>query len=87
MSIRVELFGVPRQRAGTAETTASGARLGEVLTDLALRFPRLAETCFEGHHLRAGFVANLNGDRFVTDPATRVSPGDAILILSADAGG
>jgi molybdopterin converting factor small subunit len=32
-------------------------------------------------------MANLNGQRFVTDPATALKPGDAILILSTDAGG
>ena len=33
------------------------------------------------------FVANLNGDRFVSDPATPLGEDDCVLILSADAGG
>ena len=37
--------------------------------------------------LRASFVANLNGDRFVSDPHTRLREDDCVLILSADAGG
>jgi molybdopterin converting factor small subunit len=37
--------------------------------------------------LHPAFVANLNGDRFVCDPRTPLTGGDAILILSADAGG
>ena len=87
MTVRIELFGIPRERAGVAETTAEGARLGEVLVDLARRFPRLADACFRHQRLQTGYVANLNGERFVTDPSTPLKPGDALLILSADAGG
>ena len=32
-------------------------------------------------------AANLNGDRFISDPGTRLGKGDSVLILSADAGG
>lgn len=89
MSITVELFGIPRQRAGVAKTEAAGTRLDEVLADLARRFPRLAEECFRQRDggLKSGTLVNLNGRRFVTDPATVLAPGDALLILSADAGG
>jgi molybdopterin converting factor small subunit len=87
MSITVELFGIPRRRAGVATTEATGTRLDEVVADLARRFPDLAEECFADGRLRSGTLANLNGQRFVTDPATALEPGDALLILSADAGG
>jgi molybdopterin converting factor small subunit len=87
MTISVELFGIPRQRAGVAKTEAAGTRLDEVVGDLARRFPRLAEECFSGGWLKSGTLVNLNGQRFVSDPATVLEPGDAILILSADAGG
>jgi molybdopterin converting factor small subunit len=87
MIVQVELFGIPRQRAGVDRTTAEGSLLGEILADLADRFPALAETCFDGGRLRAGYLASLNGERFVSDPATPIQPGDCLLILSADAGG
>ena len=87
MSITVELFGVPRQRAGVARTEAQGARLDEVLADVARRFPRLADDCIAHGRLQQGTLANLNGQRFVTDPATMLQPGDSLLLLSADAGG
>jgi len=41
----------------------------------------------EADRLRPSFVANLNGDQFVSDPLTRLNDGDSVLILSADAGG
>jgi molybdopterin converting factor small subunit len=87
MTITVEFFGIPRQRAGVAATTVQAAQLGEVLTRLERRFPQLAETCLTEGRLRPGYVANLNGERFVTDPTTPLKPGDSLLILSADAGG
>lgn len=87
MSVTVELFGVPRARAGVAKTTARGDRLGEVLADLSDRFPQLGKTCFDQGCLRPGFLANLGGQRFVTDPQTRLSSETSLLILSADGGG
>ena len=86
-SFQVELFGIPRQRAGTATLEARGPRLGDVLTDLAVRYPSLAECCIDGDRLRSGYVASLGGRCFVTDPQTQLTPGESVLILSADAGG
>ena len=40
-----------------------------------------------GDRLRSSFVANLNGDRFVSDPRTQLTEHDCVIILSADAGG
>lgn len=87
MPIAVELFGIPRARAGVARTTAVGQCLGDVLADLARRFPSLAETCIDGRSLRPNFTANLSGQRFVTAPDTPVGEGDTVLLLSVDAGG
>ncbi|NOZ40875.1 MAG: MoaD/ThiS family protein [Planctomycetes bacterium] len=87
MLIQVELFGIPRARAGVEKTTASGDCLGDVLADLATRFPDLAETCIEDRHLRTGYTANLCGERFVTDPETTLREGDLLLLLNLDAGG
>ena len=87
MPVTIELFGIPRQRAGVAETTAHGSSLGEVLSDLESRFPGLASACIEEGRLRPGFVANVGGNRFIADPATKITEGDSLLILSADAGG
>ena len=87
MSISVEMFGIPRQRAGVSQALAEGVRLSEVLANLAQRFPRLADECIADGRLQQGYLANLNGQRFVSDPATPLEPGDSLLILSADAGG
>jgi sulfur-carrier protein len=87
MPIKIELFGIARARAGVAGTTANGTTLGAVLTELAVRYPGLAEACIDGRRLRPGFTANLGGDRFVTAPETKLADGDTVLLLSLDAGG
>ena len=87
MQIDVEFFGIPRARAEVARTTAHGNCLGEVLMDLAKRYPRLAETCIDGEQLQSGFTANLCGERFITDPKTQFRAGDTLLLLTLDAGG
>ncbi|MEO8257776.1 MAG: MoaD/ThiS family protein [Acidobacteriota bacterium] len=84
--MRVELLGVPRERAGVSELELQAATLGELLVALAARFPPLGEL-ITADRLPASVVANLNGDRFISDPATHLSSGDSVLILSADAGG
>ena len=87
MLIEVEFFGIPRARAGVEKTTACGECLGDVLADLAARFPDLAGACIDGQHLRPGYTANLGGERFVTDPEITFSEGDTLLVLNLDAGG
>jgi len=87
MQVIVELFGIARARAGVAQTTAVGQCLGDVLADLASRFPQLAETCIAGRILRPGFTANLGGKRFVSAQDTVLSEGETVLLLPLDAGG
>ena len=84
--MRVELLGVPRERAGVAEIELQADTLGQLLVALAVRFPSLGELIV-ADRLQSSLVANLNGDRFVSDPRTQLKEGDSVLILSADAGG
>jgi molybdopterin converting factor small subunit len=82
----VEFLGVPRQRAGISELEVQANTLGQMLTVLATRFPGFAALVAHDR-LHPSMAANLNGDRFVSDPATVLLDGDHVLILSADAGG
>jgi molybdopterin converting factor small subunit len=84
--MRVEFFGLSRERAGVSEVELQANTLGQLLVTLAIRYPPLAEF-MAGDQLRPSFVANLNGDRFVCDPHTPLEDHDSVLILSADAGG
>lgn len=91
MPVQVEFFGIARQRAGTSGVTVSMSgdtiRLDELFHVLADRCPQWAAECLEGDCLRAGYLANINGQRFVRDPRTTMRSGDELLIMSADAGG
>ena len=87
VAVRVEFFGIPRQRAGVATAEVQCKTLGDVLHELAVRFPAFGESCVERGKLKTGFLANINGERFTRDPSTRFRDGDAVLILSADVGG
>jgi molybdopterin converting factor small subunit len=88
--MHVEFFGIPRERAGVSHLEVQAGTLGQLLGTLAARIPALgnvlaADQCAD--RLHPAFVANLNGDRFVSDPATPLHDNDRVLILSADAGG
>ena len=71
-----------------------GAKLSQVLSELAAQFPELAADCI--HHaeassgtasLQPGYTASVGGQRFVSDPDELLRPGDSLLIMSADPGG
>lgn len=81
----VEFLGVPRQRAGVSQLEVEAKTLGELFATLAAKCPSLADLITS--ELHSSFIANLNGDRFVSDPATPLGHDDCVLILSADAGG
>ena len=80
------LFRSPRERAGVAELEMRADNLGQLLAALVIRFPSLGDL-ITADQLQPSVVANLNGDRFVSDPRTQLTENDCILILSADAGG
>jgi molybdopterin converting factor small subunit len=82
----VEFLGIPRQRAGVSGFEVEAGTLGQLLSDLKARIPSFADFVIEDR-LGPSFAANLNGDRFVSDPNTPLQPEDCVLILSADAGG
>ena len=89
--LRVEFYGIPRQRTGVAEAIVAvpkaGECLGQVLADLGQRFPELARECMSSGQLQPPFIACLDGERFLRDSTELVMPGQALMILSADAGG
>ena len=82
----VEFLGIPRERAGVSELEVEAATLGQLIGSLATRCPGLRDL-ITADRLHPSIAANLNGDEFVSDPATRLAAHDRVLILSADAGG
>ena len=86
MKVRVRLFSILRERAGTAETELhlpSGATVGGALEDLAKRLPRLAPT-LSGN---GGFPLLLAVNRDYAKPDTRLQDGDELALLPPVSGG
>src|SRR5438034_724076 len=91
MAIRVEFFGIARQRAGVSElklsAPAAGVCFAHALEEVSRRLPALGRELIVGGQLHESLSANLDGARFISDPATPIRDGQCLLILSADAGG
>lgn len=89
-TVRVEFYGIPRERARVDSveiTVADSIQLGDLLRQLADRFPHFAPDCMDGGLLRSNIAANVDGQRFVTDPETTLVAGMCLLLMSADGGG
>jgi molybdopterin converting factor small subunit len=89
--VHIELYGVPRLRAGTAQLAVEGRSVGEALGALAHACPALAGTVLQTQgglgHIHRAYRLSLNGERFVTDSTTSLAEGDTLLLLAADVGG
>jgi molybdenum cofactor guanylyltransferase len=88
----VELFGAARLISKTKEISLSlpeGATLSQVFSVLAEKLPVLVGRVISADKraLSRGYACNVNGLDFVRNPAAKVTSGDKIFILSADAGG
>jgi len=85
--ITIELYGVPRLRAGISRLNVEAATLGDALLALGQAAPALVGTVLDAAKLNPAYTANLNGDRFISDPATPLADGDSLLLLAVDVGG
>ena len=84
--MHVEFFGIPRQRAGVAKLEVHADTLGNLLGTIVTEMPPFGEF-ITADRLHSTFLANLNGDQFISDPGTPLGDDDCVIILSADAGG
>jgi molybdopterin converting factor small subunit len=85
--ITIELYGVPRRRAGTGCVRLDASSLALALSGLGRLCPALDGPVIAGETVHPAYRLCLNGDRFVSDPATPLADGDVLLLLSADVGG
>jgi len=84
----LELTGVARLRAGTARLECDAGSLGEALARLAVERPGVVpEVVSAEGALTRHFMASRNGAGFTRDGATRLGPGDVVVIVGAQAGG
>jgi molybdopterin-guanine dinucleotide biosynthesis protein A len=85
--VAVELFGVPRLRAGRCRVTVEAGTIGEALGKLAAACPGLVGSVLTDGWVHPAYRICINSERFPTDPAEPLVDGDAILLMAADAGG
>jgi hypothetical protein len=88
----VELFGGARLLTKTRQVELElppPANLSDVYDALGAKYPVLVGRVIApgGRALARGYACNINGVDFVRDGGARVSSGDRIFIISADAGG
>ncbi len=85
--VTIELFGVPRVRAGLRACEVTAASAGEAMAALEAECPALAGCVLDDGWPLPAYRLSLNGQSFITDRSTRLAPGDSLLLLAADAGG
>ena len=85
--ITIELYGIPRLRAGAGRVGVEAATVAGALAALAAAAPGLAGSVLAVGRVPPEYRLSLNGDRFISDPDTPLADGDVLLLLSADAGG
>ena len=86
-AVTVEFFGVPRQRAGRAQLVVSAGTIIETLKQVGQACPALNDLVQAGGKLAPHYALSLNGQKFLRDLDQLLTPGDRLLLLSADAGG
>jgi len=91
MAVRVEFYGIARQRADVSqlalELEQPEIAFSALLARIAMLAPAFARECLVNGRLQSALTANLDGQRFISDPDTPIRDGQSLLILSADAGG
>jgi molybdopterin converting factor small subunit len=74
---------------GFDRVEAAGSTVGELLADLATRYPSLRERLFDGDEVRRFVNVYVNNEdiRYLDELATPVAPNDEVSIIPAVAGG
>jgi molybdopterin converting factor small subunit len=85
--ITIELFGVPRLRAGTGRVRLDAGSLAAALRELGQLLPVLDGSVIAGDTLHPAYRACKNGAEFISDPTTPLADGDVLLVMAADVGG
>lgn len=87
MSVTVELYGLPRLRAGADRCEVPAGRLRDVLRDLAARLPGLVPDIIQGDALGEHALIAIDGRDLVIDLDHPCPDGTILVMISAQAGG
>lgn len=84
--VTIELYGVPRLRAGREAVDVEARSIGEALERLVEVCPKL-ESVAEGGRLRPHYIVAVNGVQLTADAGHPLRDGDTLVLIAADAGG
>ena len=85
--VTIELFGIPRQRAGIAEMTVTACTIADALQQLATSCPNLDGLFQKNGTLSPHYLLSINGARFAGQLQEMLPSHARLLLFSADAGG
>lgn len=85
--VTVELYGLPRQRAGADRCEVPAGSLHAVLTTLAAALPGLVPDIVQDGRLTEHALVAIDGRDLLTDPAAECPDGTVLVVISAQAGG
>ncbi|MBM3972254.1 MAG: MoaD/ThiS family protein [Planctomycetes bacterium] len=86
-TITIELYGMPRARAGVRELVVSAGTVGDALAEVVANCPALADVVSADGRLASQYLLSLDGKHFVSNVLQPLQSGDRLLLLSSDAGG
>jgi hypothetical protein len=85
-TVVVEFYGIPRQRAGRANLAVQARTIAEALQAAERACPPLAGLMQQGT-LAPHLALSIDGRVFTHELERRLTSGERILLMSADAGG
>ena len=85
--IVVELYGLPRLRAGAERIELAAGRLEVLLATLALALPGLVPDIIADGKLTEHALIAIDGRSLLVDPGAEIPDGAVLVMISAQAGG
>lgn len=85
--ITIELFGIPRHRAGRPEVQVPAGTIRDVLLSLQQACPALKDLRRDNGGLAPQYLLSVDGRSFLGDLNQTLVPGSRLILLSADVGG
>ncbi|MBK7827261.1 MoaD/ThiS family protein [Nannocystis sp.] len=85
--VTVELYGLPRLRAGAERCELAPGRLRELLAALAAALPGLVPDILRDGGLSEHALLAVDGRDLLTDPEAQIPDGAVLVLISAQAGG
>ncbi len=83
----VELYGLPRLRAGAERIELAAGRLEVLLAALALALPGLVPDIIADGQLTEHALVAIDGRSLIVDPGAEIPDGAVLVMISAQAGG